>query len=337
MPNVHTHYDNLKVARSAPIEVIEAAYRSLAQKYHPERDPSPNAARVMALVSHAYSVLATPNLRREHDEWIRQAEAGDSAGSSPEAEIMLRSKRARWVSRQIFTALLIGLAIGVGISGLWQSTRTTLSVAPPVSKSYPSESIPGPTQAATSANVAAEIAAPSLSNTGVTDKSTSWVVDGPDVPISQLLGRKARPTEHSAVQCPPRFPMPETGVAWSAVADSDDWPQLKITTGENTGNAYAKVIKTDGTDIAHLFVRRRESATISLPPGDYKIRYVSGSGWYGDQFLFCPQLTAMEGQGIIKLRVSDKPNGRALLGQEIELIPQIGGNFETHPIPLSQF
>ena len=35
MPTIRTHYDNLKVARNAPPEVIRAAYRVLAQKYHP--------------------------------------------------------------------------------------------------------------------------------------------------------------------------------------------------------------------------------------------------------------------------------------------------------------
>ena len=38
MTKVRTHYDNLKVARNAPPEVIRAAYKALAQKYHPDRN-----------------------------------------------------------------------------------------------------------------------------------------------------------------------------------------------------------------------------------------------------------------------------------------------------------
>ncbi|WP_083446899.1 DnaJ domain-containing protein [Azoarcus sp. CIB] len=50
MSRIRTHYDNLKVARDAPIEVIKAAYPSLSQKYHPDRNPDdPNAGRVMLL------------------------------------------------------------------------------------------------------------------------------------------------------------------------------------------------------------------------------------------------------------------------------------------------
>ena len=36
MAKIRTHYDNLKVARDAPIEVIRAAYKSLCMKYHPD-------------------------------------------------------------------------------------------------------------------------------------------------------------------------------------------------------------------------------------------------------------------------------------------------------------
>lgn len=76
MPKVRTHYDNLKVARDAPFEVIRAAYKSLSQKYHPDRNPGdPKAARTMAIINAAYRVLSDANLRKAHDEWIRKAEA----------------------------------------------------------------------------------------------------------------------------------------------------------------------------------------------------------------------------------------------------------------------
>jgi hypothetical protein len=39
MAKIHTHYDNLKVSRHAPQEVIRAAYKALSQKYHPDKNP----------------------------------------------------------------------------------------------------------------------------------------------------------------------------------------------------------------------------------------------------------------------------------------------------------
>ena len=84
MPKVRTHYDNLKVARDAPPEVIRAAYKSLSQKYHPDRNPGdPKASRNMAIINAAYRVLSDPDLRRKHDEWIRKVEAEPPAKSRP--------------------------------------------------------------------------------------------------------------------------------------------------------------------------------------------------------------------------------------------------------------
>ncbi len=70
MATIRTHYDNLKVSRDAPPEVIRAAYRTLSQKYHPDRNTSPDAERVMRLLNQAYAVLSDPHRRTEHDEWI---------------------------------------------------------------------------------------------------------------------------------------------------------------------------------------------------------------------------------------------------------------------------
>ncbi|MEO8626854.1 MAG: J domain-containing protein [Betaproteobacteria bacterium] len=71
-----THYDSLKIARDAPIEVIRAAYRALSQKYHPDRNPDDlDAAANMARLNAAYEVLADPQKRAEYDASLRIAEA----------------------------------------------------------------------------------------------------------------------------------------------------------------------------------------------------------------------------------------------------------------------
>jgi curved DNA-binding protein CbpA len=87
LPKVRTHYDNLKVARNAPPEVIRGAYKSLSQKYHPDQNPGdPDAARIMALINEAYRVLSDPVKRQEHDQWIRRAESDSvpEAASQPQ-------------------------------------------------------------------------------------------------------------------------------------------------------------------------------------------------------------------------------------------------------------
>jgi len=72
---VKTHYDNLQVVRNASPEVIRAAYKSLSQKYHPDRNQDkPDAARIMSLINTAYDVLSNPVKRRQHDAWIESQE-----------------------------------------------------------------------------------------------------------------------------------------------------------------------------------------------------------------------------------------------------------------------
>jgi len=78
MLSAHTHYDNLKVARNAPVEVIRAAYRVLAQKHHPDVNPSPDAARVMQLLNEAWEVLSDERRRAAHDAWIAEQERANA-------------------------------------------------------------------------------------------------------------------------------------------------------------------------------------------------------------------------------------------------------------------
>src|SRR6202050_2686192 len=73
MSPVRSHYDNLKVSRDAPIEVIDAAYAALAAKYD-DTDPSSRAARVQQLIAAAHAVLSNPEHRREHDRWLVRME-----------------------------------------------------------------------------------------------------------------------------------------------------------------------------------------------------------------------------------------------------------------------
>ena len=75
MAKIHTHYDNLKVSRNAPPEIIRAAYKTLSQRFHPDKNlGNTEAVRIMVIINTSYDVLSKPNRRREHDQWIAQQE-----------------------------------------------------------------------------------------------------------------------------------------------------------------------------------------------------------------------------------------------------------------------
>lgn len=62
------YYELLQVEPAATSEEIHKAYRSLAMRYHPDRNSTPGAASKMVAVNEAYSVLSEPARRRDYDQ-----------------------------------------------------------------------------------------------------------------------------------------------------------------------------------------------------------------------------------------------------------------------------
>ncbi|MGH2455532.1 MAG: J domain-containing protein [Candidatus Limnocylindria bacterium] len=69
-------YRVLQVLPSAEQEVLNAAYRALAMKYHPDRDPSKAAARRMAELNQAYRLVRDAATREAWDRNQRRAAWG---------------------------------------------------------------------------------------------------------------------------------------------------------------------------------------------------------------------------------------------------------------------
>lgn len=61
------YYEILGVSRDADEEEIRRAYKRLAMKYHPDRNPDPKAAELMKEVNEAYAVLSDPEKRQIYD------------------------------------------------------------------------------------------------------------------------------------------------------------------------------------------------------------------------------------------------------------------------------
>lgn len=87
------YYETLEVSQNASQEVIKAAYRSLMQRYHPDRNPgNAEAAERALLVGRAYEVLSDPNKRVAYDIELKQQSSGYS--------INIRDKSRNVLSRQ---------------------------------------------------------------------------------------------------------------------------------------------------------------------------------------------------------------------------------------------
>jgi curved DNA-binding protein CbpA len=62
------YYALLQLPPQATAEEIHKAYRSLARRYHPDRNGEPGAASAMAAINEAYSVLGDPPRRLKYDQ-----------------------------------------------------------------------------------------------------------------------------------------------------------------------------------------------------------------------------------------------------------------------------
>lgn len=91
------YYSTLGVERNAEAATIKKAYRKLAQKYHPDRNPDDkNAEERFKQITEAYAVLSDPEKRKQYDQFgdsgfhqrfsqediFRNMDFGDIFGSS---------------------------------------------------------------------------------------------------------------------------------------------------------------------------------------------------------------------------------------------------------------
>jgi curved DNA-binding protein CbpA len=90
------YYEVLQVSPNADVEVIEVAYKRLAYKWHPDRNPGdPSASERMKLLNEAYEILVNPQKRQEHDLRKRPSEVTPAAAQETEQRGTEKAKKPK--------------------------------------------------------------------------------------------------------------------------------------------------------------------------------------------------------------------------------------------------
>jgi hypothetical protein len=349
---IHSHYDNLKVSRDAPLEVIRAAYKTLSQKYHPDRRPDdPNAVRVMKLINGSYEVLSDPIQRKDHDEWLArkerdaaettlktppprsQSEPDGSPRPTVRPQPILRpraakSKKPSAADRFVRTVpprLWIPMIL-LGIGGI----KMLIPHDPPKPYAQHTPYVPDQERAALSPAAKAsdegwqDIGTPKVAQAGV----PPWKMDAAALSAAAVtpLAQPSRPL------------LAPNGTAWPILAGyltgmgigrNSGHSQVTIDNARNGFGVFAKLVSTDGaTDVAarQFYIPAGASFTLTnVTPGNYDIRYknvASGSLFKSETF---------------NLSEHETDTGIEYADVSITLYSVPGGNMQPVPITEAEF
>jgi hypothetical protein len=280
MAKIHTHYDNLKVSRQAPQEVIRAAYKALSQKYHPDKNPGDEkASRIMAIVNTAYNVLSDPVRRKEHDEWIAAEEWEVEWLESTHGEEG-RERAAEWEAQPVPTrpgrrilrdprwwiGMIVCFVAGAGAAVLTQQARILPAALAWSGKPAPGSSPLDPAR------------------------------DGWAIPYGADAGKAAPDVKALAVTqlvVPARAPDCDTDLHGLVAPNGDPWPaqsgylsgypmgnmgdemQVVVDNSANPSPVFVKIYDLDRrANVRHAYVQARGRLTIDkLAAGKYEVRY----------------------------------------------------------------
>jgi len=307
MAKIHTHYDNLKVSRHAPQEVIRAAYKALSQKYHPDKNQGDErAARIMAIVNTAYNILSDPMRRKEHDDWIAAEEwevewlestHGDEGRDKPRGD-------AHWEPRQVeaparwqvlrdprwWGAMLLFFAGGAGLTFLLSDPPRALPAALAWAGKPPAAAAASASSAAAVAAVAASAAVPATA----ADASPDTGSDG----WARPAGQSDAPADVKALAVtqlvvPARAPDCDTDLQSQVSPNGEPWPsqsgyidgyplgnqgeemQVLVDNSNNPSPVLVKLFDLDRrSNVRHAYVLGRTKFLIDkLAAGKYEVRY----------------------------------------------------------------
>jgi len=108
-----SHYEVLGLSKDADADQIKKAYRKLALKYHPDKNPAPSAEAAFKAISTAFDTLTDPQKRDIYDQYGHDSDAVNNAGAGGHGGFPFRGGGGRDVSpEEIFNMFFQGAGPG---------------------------------------------------------------------------------------------------------------------------------------------------------------------------------------------------------------------------------
>jgi len=294
---IRTHYDNLKVSRDAPQEVIRAAYKSLTQKYHPDRNPDPQAAKIMLHLNEAYEVLSDPEKRDNHDKWIRveewkAAHRVDSIKEQPQPQPQPSAPSDQWreykpdSSKQQLPKLLTTVLV-VLIFSAWGYSHTSTDIKNKISENW--DNFKNHYSKSTSENSANTKALPAQQTYNLTPEQSRKLLTqtitkpagttGTQAPAVKVSTKPKAPT-----MCSPEMTKAPNGQAWPTraayvgpITRTNGYSTITIDNAKGNSNIYIKLARpTDGrsSGIREAYIPAGSTFKMNkIEPDKYIIKY----------------------------------------------------------------
>lgn len=346
---IHTHYDNLKVTRNAPFEVIRAAYKSLSQKYHPDKYlNNVDAIRVMSLINASYEVLSDPIKREAHDDWILKQESMPEVESHPNLNPAPSSSNERATkfttgvlkfSKRFFALYLLLAVLGLYI--IFDGENKIKSGAKPYSSNPETDArLVSESKATNKYNEVVDqvindgkpnFNRPTVEKIKPATQQTKGLFD--DLPHSS-----SNEQIYAIKSLPPVLDLDPLGNPWPAKSGYikgvrprkiSGLSNITIDNSSNDNDVHVKLTDLNGPTafpIREVFIRARESFKIAkVTAGDYDIRYRN---------LSTGQISGSESFRLTEIKTQ---TGREFSNLTMTLYKVQNGNMRTHSLTEAEF
>ncbi len=328
-----THYDNLKVSQDAPFEVIKAAYRSLIQKHHPDRNgDDPESHRILSIINQSYEVLSDPESRKKHDEWIakklkeqqpkRKAVRSkvSTTRESSTSDFDFRSSTPDYPT-VFFNVYLKKYNVKKSdlMNAIWNGKLRTVKVG---SNTFVEDK-------------------PISASSDLSSKLTSLLLFGFIIGVIALfvMSSNNRPVQVNSNNYNfsdnglNKQPLPPSGVL-SVYTNAPLVAPFTVFASPSESHFIKLKDSTTGKDVITLFVRAGEHVRTMVPLGTYTHVYASGRFWFGEDMMFGNRTKLAK--SLKTFNFYKMQDGR-IMGAIIRLQGQIDGNLKSKNINRSEF